>query len=96
MVILGKLAYVSSFQVYLLRWHIRFQDLMMNLSKLLVPITLDSKPFLQIFRAMFSIHFPHFPQRSIQHVHQNVVLFFSSHFSVMVALIHIHLPKSAV
>lgn len=76
MVILGKLAYVSSFQVYLLRWHIRFQDLMMNLSKLLVPITLDSKPFLQIFRAMFSIHFPHFPQRSIQHVHQNVVLFF--------------------
>ena len=36
---------------------------MMNLSELLVPITLDSKPFLQIFQAMFSIHFPHFPTK---------------------------------
>ena len=35
----------------------------MNLSELLVPITLDSKPFLQIFQAMFSIHFPHFPTK---------------------------------
>lgn len=98
MVILGKLAYVSSFQVYLLRWHIRFQDLMMNLSKLLVPITLDSKPFLQIFQAMFSIHFPHFPTK----VHSARapkcrVVFFVTFFRYGGADSYpIHLPKSAV